>query len=467
MSRLPAGYADFASPGLANQDRFLPQDNVSLDLRAPKVDPYRAAGNVQYVGIVTTNHVMDPKMLQSRQSAGTSGKANVMGAVLNPDQLSVSPGEVLFKIAGKPRVNGRYDGLPVFSSFNGFEVPNSILTADALKFGLTIVGISKISYSYLPDTLSYDLMSSVVRGPATVINRGITTFAIGDLVRVGIYSVDRQQRDEELAVHQVGPKGDKAKLTAYLEKADYSSVERYAHNAAEQFVRKYPAGSARQAAFASDNNPEAMTPDATMTPSEASFRAQFSDCMKPEVLLAVATLAQHGIVTLNLPDSSNRMSAPVGELRKLNSRSDSDWVNGFYDLDQATGVSTAVTIAQREQAREALWAQLKTLAGILGVAKVPGIEVCGGLVQTLALRQATGLLTGPAVAGVREEYSLAKLIPESRRNDRLEQAIQTRAYNSARHKHHAHYLAHLNAHQFVLGTALNAASPGAKLDVLQ
>lgn len=466
MSRLPAGYADYASPGFNQSDRFMPQDSVTLDLKAPKIDPYRAAGNVQYVGIVTLNHVMDPNMIAVRQAAGVSGKANVMGAVLNPGQLSVLQGEVLFKIAGQPRSGqGRYDGLPVFSSFNGFEVPQSILTMEALRFGLSLVGISKVGYSYLPDSQSYDLMSSVIRGPATVINRGLTTFAIGDLVRVAIYSMNREQREKEIQAHQVGPKGDKAKLTAFFEKADYSSVERYAHNAAEYFIRKYPAGQARQAAFAADNSPTSMTPDASMTPAEASFRAQFSDCMKPEVLCAVATLAQAGLITLNTPSSYNRLSAEVAALRPLSTRSDAVISNEYWELDAATGASAK--LAQQDQAREEQWARLRTLAGLLGVVRVPGVEVAGGLVQTLALRQAVGLLSAPSLSTERAAYSFDKLIPPGRRGDKLEKDIVTRVFNAARHKHHAHYLAHLNAHQFVLGPALNAASPGAKLDILQ
>jgi hypothetical protein len=462
MSRIPTSYKQFASYGASSSSRFMPDAPVNVSRR---IAPLRAAGNVSYVGIVTLDHTMDKDMLSGRQNAISSGRANTIGITATPETTSVNPLEILWKIAGFPQTDGKYDGLQVFSSWNGFEVPNSIFTQSNLEFAVKLAGVAKIGYSYLPDNQNYDMVSSVMRGPTTVTNRGMTTFAMGDVVKACIYNIDPTKRQAELAAHATG-RQNKQKLTTFLERVSYRTVNEYASIGAVEFLKRYPDGAPRRAAFAADRYPGSASTDATATPSEALISA-LSCSVKSMTLAVIDVLECQGLITVNTPESEDRMSQKVAALRELDKRSDADIVTKVYDaMDPATGISPEVALANQERERENRWAKKRTLAGLIGAAQVPGVQAQGGIIQALVLRCLQGFLTEPEVASEYRNYGFENSIPKNTLANKVENEIITRNINAVREQKRAFYHALIASHQHIIGVALNAATPGEEMDIL-
>ena len=460
MSRIPTSYKQFSSYGSQNIGRFMPDAPINVSRR---IAPLQAAGNVSYVGIVTLDHAMDTGMLDERVKAISSGKSNTMGLIATPETTSVQSQEVLWKIAGYPETDGKYDGLQVFSSWNGFEVPPTVYTQNNLEFAVKLAGVSKVGYSYLPDNQNYDMVSSVIRGPTTIINRGKTTFVVGDVIKACIYNIDDDRRRVELSSHQTGPI-PKHKLTAYFERVDEGTVSRYSAIGATDFLQRYPAGSQRTAAFAADQFPGSESVNARATPSEALF-VTLSNSVKTMALAIVDVLECQGLITVNTPDSSDRMSPKVGALRDLSKRSDADIISTMYSsMDPATGVSAAA--ANQELAREQRWANQRTLAGLIGAAHVPGVQAQGGIIQALVLRCLQGLLIFPETSSELRDYWFEKSIPKNSLGGQVETEIVTRNTNAVREQKRAFYYALIASHQHILGVALNNATPGEKIDII-
>lgn len=463
MSRIPNSFKQFASYGSQAVTRFMPDAPINV---ARRIAPLRAAGNISYVGIVTLDHMMNVDMLADRVRAIASGKSQTMGLVATPETTSVQSREILWKIAGFPETDGKYDGLEVFSSWNGFEVPATIYTQSNLEFAVKLAGVSKVGYSYLPDNQNYDMVSSVIRGPTTITNRGSTTFAMGDVIKACIYNIDADRRRMELSAHQSGPI-PKHKLTAFLERVDFITVCQYASAGAADFLSRYPAGAQRTAAFASDQFPPSASVNARATPSEALF-VSLSNSVKSMALAIVDVLECQGLITVNTPDASDRMSAKVGALRDLNKRSDSDIVAKVYDpMDPATGVSASVAAANQDREREQRWARKLTLAGLIGAAQIPGVQAQGGIIQSMVLRCLQGLLIDhPSTADELKDYGFERSIPKVSLGGQVESQIIARNTNAVKEQKRAFYYALIASHQHILGVSANAATPGEEMDIV-
>jgi len=462
---LPDSYRKHASSGRGGN--FQAAGRFSAGSATP-IDPWSHAGNTMYSGIVTLD--LECKEDLPEQRARNVNNANpkipdeTMGTLVGAQYLSILPDEILMQANGIPGEDGKKSALFVFSATNGICIPPTAYTQEDLEAMVRFAGVSKITYSYLPGAASQTGMTSVIRGACTTQNRGSTTFHFGDIVRMRLYNKDSAKRADELAGHQVMMNTDKNKLQAYLELASHESVRLYAQEAVTRFMKSNPAGSGRQNKHLVDLSPESQTPNMQATSLDRLFHMLYSSGAAKQAFLAVATLLQAGIISLNVGEVTNPIDPGIDFLNALDKdRTEDDWTETAFVGDMGGGWQAPADQASRKAAN---WGALKTFAAMLGLVSVPGVSASPGLVNLLALRAARGDMTTSESAADYIRYGLDKMIPPGLRQRRQEKQLMNLQNNHSRSMYRAYYFAHYHAHHNIIGMVLSPASPGVRMDLL-
>lgn len=463
---LPDSYRKHASSGRGGN--FQAAGRFSAGSANP-IDPWSHAGNTMYRGIVTLDLECKEDLPESRarnvNNANPKIPDETMGTLVGPQYLSIVPDEILMQANGIPGEDGRKSALFVFSATNGICIPPSAYTQEDLEAMVRFAGVSKITYSYLPNAASQTGMTSVIRGACSTQNRGATTFHFGDIIRMRLYNKDSAKRAEELAGHQVMMNTDKNKLQAYLELASHESVRLYAQSSVNKFVKANPPGSGRQNKHLVDLSPESQTPNMQATSLDRLFHMLYSSGASKQAFLAVATLLQAGVISLNVSEVVNPIDADLVHFDDFNKRTEDEWTDKVYtgSLRDPNGWQEDADQAGRKASN---WGALKTFAAMLGLVSVPGVSPSPGLINLLALRAARGDMTTSDSAADYIRYGLDKMIPASLKQRRQEKQLMNLQNNHSRAMYRAYYFAHYHAHHNIIAMCLSPASPGVRMDVM-
>lgn len=459
---LPRGFANKDSRGGrgALSSRYSPR--AAIQVGGPEINPHALHGPSMWNGITTADLEMKEGLDELRANNINSidprnKNTQTMGTSVAPDYISVLPGEIMMIANGIPNEEGGKEHMFGFSSVNGTMIPPNCYTDEDFEGRLHFAGIAKKAFKYDKDAPGQTGMSTVIRGPSTIFNTGQTTFQFGDVVVMRQYSISPTKRETQLSNHRHDPKAPRDKLVPFLEKMDFNNVARIGQAAVTKFIQAHPHGQDRTNQFAIDQTPAGKTPNSKLDSLDRLFHQRFSTITPAQALVVVATLAQAGIVTLNVSPSGNNQEVLADVATLLSRTIEQLTTDVFSDLRAAAG---------GDPDKVELWDRLVTLSSLLGITKRPGVPKIPQLVECLGLRRAHGHMTNQATLADYNRYSLSAMVPNNRKSTDETRLILRAIDNLARLEQEATFEAHLIAHRNAIGTAAGAADAGATFELI-
>lgn len=377
-------------------------------------------------GEVTVNFNVNSGELELRKGIAEQSDSTklIESIVMGPPAIDILPGEVVFSYRNPNRGVGNrvnyggyfnnYTSMCVFSSLNGLPAP---ATDAELRNTFKVQGFAKIGYSYDPEYKGKNNGVAVrAKGSGTTGNRGWSTFYPGDSIATRFHSVDPKIRAEELRTipkFQGLPTG---KTPVILYKKTLKSAKTFLSEAVDQLLIDSNDPLMLHTLIEGSDlpNDSAVSQLALVTARKALYDAW----------VVVCTLAQYGLVTINVPSGTDPLSTVnYGKFDSvLNATLNTINKSKVEKIPSPDGNGTAKLTLNplSDSDRLKMLQEFKFLAGKVGLFNIAGGDVDhvapnNNLVSALLGRIHYSVIPDPREAAV---FSMSRVLPKTEKYKR-------------------------------------------------